>query len=74
MPQLQFAIPLARRLQLRLRQPTQKTLLGGVRFAELLQRRLKVRDLPLADGQIMQVDQQADRLVVFVWLPFLDVG
>ncbi len=60
-------------LQLRLCQPTQKTLLGGVGLAEFLQRGLKFRNLLLADRQIMEVDQQADRLVVFVRLALLDV-
>jgi len=64
---------LARRLQLRLREPTQKTLLGGVGLAEFLQCRLEYWLMFLAGCLITQVDQQADRLVVFVRLPFLDV-
>src|ERR1700737_4295398 len=62
-----------RSLQLCLSQPAQKTFLGGVLLTEFPQCGLECSHPALPDREITQVNQQSDRLVVFVGLPLLDV-
>jgi hypothetical protein len=60
-------------LQLCLTQSAQKTLLGGVLPTEFSQCKLKCSHSALPYREISQVDQQRDRLVVFVGLRLLDM-
>src|SRR6266496_2401636 len=63
----------ARSLQLCFSQPAQKTFLGGVLLTEFPQCGLECSHPALPDLEITQVNQQSDRLVVFVGLALLDV-
>jgi hypothetical protein len=60
-------------LQLCHSQPAQKTFRGGVFLTGLPQCGLECSHPALPDREITQVNQQSDRLVVFVGLPLLDV-
>ena len=51
----------------------QKTFLGGVLLTEFPQCGLECSHPALPEREIIQVNQQIDRLVVFVGLPLLDV-
>ena len=62
-----------RSLQLCLSQAAQKTFLGGVLLTEFPQCGLECSHPALPEREIIQVNQQIDRLVVFVGLPLLDV-
>ena len=62
-----------RSLQLCLSQPAQKTFLGCVLLTDFPQCGLECSHPALPDREITQVNQQSDRLVVFVGLPLLDV-